>query len=151
MKVNILGRGIIPTLKEVAPLMNVDLDIHTVNFLLGSPNLGIYRVSDLKKITGANIKQLFAEEEVKATEEPAVEEAPVVEEIAPVVEAVEEPTTSWDGITDYHGLVTDETVEEPTEEAPVEEVVDEAPAVEETVEEERPVSKKKNKKNRNNG
>lgn len=151
MKVNILGRGIIPTLKEVAPLMNVDLDKETVRFIMGSPNLAIYRVSDLKMVTGANIDKLFAEDVTQtvveettiveeapaAVEEPVVEEAPVVEEVAPAVEETVE-----------------EVVEEPVvEEAPVEEAVveEEAPAVEETVEEERPVSKKKNKKNRNNG
>lgn len=145
MKVNILGRGIIPTLKKAAPLMNVDLDINTARFILGSRNLGIYRVSDLKLITGANIDKLFAEEttpEAAAVEAtPVVEETPVVE-AAPVEEVAEE-------VVEEAPSVEEEVVEETTEEeAPVEEEV-----TEEVVEEEKPAytSKKKNRKNRNNG
>ncbi len=148
MKVNILGRGIIPTLKLVAPAMNVEIDKDTCAFIMRSQNLEIYRVADLKRITGRNIDELFASdaapavEEKKVEEKPVVEATPVVEEPVPVVEET----------------VVEEAAEEVAEEvAPVEEEVSET--VEETVEEtteeevvEKPAyNKKKNKKNRNNG
>ena len=150
MKVNILGRGIIPTLKSVAPLMNVDLNKETVRFIMGSPNLAIYRVSDLKMITGANIDKLFDEDATPAVVEesaPVVEETPVVEEVVEEAAPIVEETVAEEIVEEAPVDVVDEVVEEVAEEAPVEETVEEdAPVVED-----RPVSKKKNKKNRNNG
>lgn len=154
MKVNILGRGIIPTLKLVAPAMNVDIDKDTCAFIMRSQNLEIYRVADLKRITGRNIDELFASDAA-----PAVEEKPVVMTEIDSSEAPElpadEPKIEVPDVEDVaEPLFADEAVEET---APVEEEVSET--VEETVEEaseeevvEKPVyNKKKNKKNRNNG
>lgn len=147
MKVNILGRGIIPTLKLVAPAMNVEIDKDTCAFIMRSQNLEIYRVADLKRITGRNIDELFASdvapavEEKKVEEKPVVEATPVVEEPVPVVEepVVEEAAEVVEEVAPAEEEVS-ETVEETVEETTEEEVV-EKPAY----------NKKKNKKNRNNG
>jgi hypothetical protein len=177
MNVNILGKGLIPGLKMLAPVRNVDLDQQQIARILKVKSLKVTLVDSPDMITKNNLAIMFAPktvstEKVEKVEEktPAEkliekaedlgievakeeekEEAPVAEEATDIASIVADAS---DEMTLAEGLITEDT----TYEAPVsnedEESVDETP-VEETPTEEKTSSSnefkaRKNKKNRHN-
>lgn len=170
MYVNILGRGLIPGLRMLAPVKNVDLDQQQVARILKVKSLKVTLVDSPDLITKNNIAQIFAQK--TETPAPKKEEKPVVKE---VIEKAEEAgievekkeetteevvestpteqtlvTDSTDELTLAEGLITEDTTYvEPT---PVEETSEEEETTEEVVEEEKTsqneIKVKKNKKNR---
>jgi hypothetical protein len=176
MNVNILGKGLIPGLKMLAPVRNVDLDQQQIARILKVKSLKVTLVDSPDMITKNNLAIMFAPktvstEKVEKVEEktPAEkliekaedlgievakeedeEEAPVAEETIGIASIVADAS---DEMTLAEGLITEDT----TYEVPVsneEESVEEAP-VEETPTEEKTSSgnefkARKNKKNRHN-
>lgn len=180
MNVNILGKGLIPGLKMLAPVRNVDLDQQQVARILKVKTLKVTLADSPDIITMNNIAQIFANQgSVKVAAPIKKKEAPEkVEKKAPVealiekaessgieTEVIKEEETpveaSVDDITLAEGLL-DEALEVAKTAIPAdeEEVVDETEDTtedesEEEVEETPTVtdnqnSKKKNKKNRHN-
>ena len=180
MNVNILGKGLIPGLKMLAPVRNVDLDQQQVARILKVKTLKVTLADSPDIITMNNIAQIFANQgSIKVVAPIKKKEAPEkVEEKAPVEALIEKAESagietevikeekapveaSVDDITLAEGLL-DEALEVAKTAIPAveEEVVDETEDTtenesEEEVEEtptatENQNSKKKNKKNRHN-
>lgn len=144
MKFNVLGKGIIPGIRRLAPVRNVELSKQNVARLLNFSQFKVYAADGRGLVTKRNIDMIFATiEEVKTpTVEPVVETPVVVNEPVIVEEPVEE-------------TIEEEALVEPTEdfvdviEESAEETTDEATEiVEETVEDE-PKQYNNKKKNRN--
>lgn len=188
MKVNITGSGNIPGVNKNAPAYNLDLEKSQISRILNFRQFRVFGVGT-GLITRANLDAAFdasiveAKKEVEAeAPKPVVEkksepkkvakkekivskpvEAPIIEpaipepiEVAPIEE---EPVVVGVDLAQNDDVVVEApAVEEvPADEGfPVDDIVDEdTPAVEEEVVEEkeaefRPRNKKKNKKNRNN-
>ena len=146
MKVNISGRGIIPIVRKVAPVYNVNIDKLTCYKLLGSNNLIIYRSSDGMRITRANLDTMFIEKML--SDEPVAVETPVVSKTKPVKNAPKKDIKKEE-IKEEPAPAVEETVEE--DDSTVEETED-TTIEEDTVAEEKPqYTNKKKKKYRNNG
>lgn len=180
MNVNILGKGLIPGLKMLAPVRNVDLDQQQVARILKVKTLKVTLADSPDIITMNNIAQIFANQgsvkvaapikkkdvpekvEKKAPVEALIEKAESAGIETEVIKEEKAPVeASVDDITLAEGLL-DEALEVAKTAIPAveEEVVDETEDTtedesEEEVEEtptatENQNSKKKNKKNRHN-
>lgn len=174
MNVNILGKGLIPGLRMLAPIKNVDLDQQQIARILKVRTLKVTLADSPDLITVNNLAAMFAPKPVEkatkkkkdtakqntpaetliekavdagievAVEEKKEEEVPVVEETTTTPDEVLTELSS--DITLGEGLVTDDGYSAAT---------DETPSVEETTEEGIEEDKantisKKNKKNRRN-
>lgn len=171
MNVNILGKGLIPGLKMLAPVRNVDLDQQQIARILKVKTLKVTLVDSPDMITKNNLAIMFAPKPVSTEKVEKVEEkTPAekliekaedlgievvkVEEVTPVAEekvaeAVSLVADASDEMTLAEGLITDD--------GPYAALVsnEEEAAVEETPTEEKTSSSnefkvKKNKKNRHN-
>ena len=159
MNVNILGKGLIPGLKMLAPVRNVDLDQQQVARILKVKTLKVTLADSPDIITMNNIAQIFANQgSVKVAAPIKKKDAPKkVEEKAPVealiekaesagieTEVIKEEETSVeasvDDITLAEGLL-DEALEVATTAIPAveEEAIDESEDVEEKESEEEEV------------
>lgn len=175
MNVNILGKGLIPGLRMLAPIKNVDLDQQQIARILKVRTLKVTLADSPDLITPNNLAAMFApkpvekavtkkkkdtakqntpaetliEKAVDAGIEVAVEEKKeeeVVEETAATPDEVLTELSS--DITLGEGLVTDDGYSATTttdETTPVEE-----PVEEDTEEDKANIISKKNKKNRRN-
>lgn len=172
MNVNILGKGLIPGLRMLAPIKNVDLDQQQIARILKVRTLKVTLADSPDLITPNNLAAMFApkpvEKATKKKKDTAKQNTPAETLIEKAVDAgievaveekkeeevVEETTTTPDevltelssDITLGEGLVTDDGYSAAT---------DETPSVEETTEEGIEEDKantisKKNKKNRRN-
>lgn len=176
MKVNISGKGVIPYINRIAPVMNIEVAEETLKKILKNPKFKIYQSDGFGQVTMATFSQPApaAVEEEKppviknADEVPGVvkeiiieEKTPVVEETLPEIteevvaeEVVEEPTPVEEApeVEECEVPVEEtdvETFEEAAEEEEVaEEEVDEETSEEETTEEAPKQTSKKKKKNR---
>ena len=128
MKVNILGKGLIPGVKKLAPVRGVDLSEKEILKLLTFRYFKLYDAETGVNITNANVSSFFKPVEKHVEKKPVVVEEKVEEKIEkkvvePVVnkiEVVEEP------------FVEEEIVEEIRKEAaPTFLTVTEIPSVEE--------------------
>lgn len=171
MNVNILGKGLIPGLKMLAPVRNVDLDQQQIARILKVKSLKVTLVDSPDMITKNNLAMMFAPkppvstekvekveektpaekliekaedlgiEVAKEEEEAPADEEKVVEEVSLVADASDEMTLA-------EGLITEDT----TYEALVsneEEAADETPTEEKTSSSNE-FKARKNKKNRHN-
>lgn len=101
MKVNILGKGLIPGVKRLAPVRGVDLSEKEILKLLTFRYFKLYDAETGVNITNANVSSFFKPVEKHVEEKPIVVEEKVEEKIEekvvePVVEkieVVEEPFT----------------------------------------------------------
>ena len=176
MNVNILGKGLIPGLRMLAPIKNVDLDQQQIARILKVRTLKVTLADSPDLITTNNLASMFAPKPVEkaakkkkattkqntpaealiekavdagievAVEEKKEEEVPVVEETTTTPDEVLTELSS--DITLGEGLVTDDGYSATT-------TTDETTPAEETVEEATGEDKantisKKNKKNRRN-
>ena len=180
MNVNILGKGLIPGLKMLAPVRNVDLDQQQVARILKVKTLKVTLADSPDIITMNNIAQIFANQgsvkvaapikkkdvpkkaEEKAPVEALIEKAEsagietevIKEEKAPVEASVDDITLA-EGLLD-EALEVAETAIPAVEEEVVDETEDTTENESEEEVEETPTatenqnSKKKNKKNRHN-
>lgn len=175
MNVNILGKGLIPGLRMLAPIKNVDLDQQQIARILKVRTLKVTLADSPDLITPNNLAAMFApkpvEKATKKKKDTAKQNTPAETLIEKAVDAgievaveekkeeevVEETTTTPDevltelssDITLGEGLVTDDGYSATTT------TTDETTPVEETVEEDTEEDKantisKKNKKNRRN-
>lgn len=175
MNVNILGKGLIPGLRMLAPIKNVDLDQQQIARILKVRTLKVTLADSPDLITPNNLAAMFAPKPVekavtKKKKDTAKKNTPAETLIEKAVDAgievaveekkeeevVEETTTTPDevltelssDITLGEGLVTDDGYSATT-------TTDETTPVEETAEENAEEDKvntisKKNKKNRRN-
>ena len=175
MKVNIVGKGVIPYINKVAPAMNIEVSEPILKKLVKDRRFRIFDSKGSGPVTAATF-------EAPAVAEPVVEEKPVeapkpkktskkAKEYHPDVTVTEVPDeigidlaqtldntieTAVEVPAEEESSVAEEKVEEPVAEKeeleiPVEDVdLDEFPAEEATKEEETPKqpSKKNKKKNR---
>ena len=117
MNVNILGKGLIPGLKMLAPVRNVDLDQQQVARILKVKTLKVTLADSPDIITMNNIAQIFANQgSVKVVAPIKKKEAPKkVEEKAPVEALIEKAESA--------GIETEVIKEEETPvEAPIDEI-----------------------------
>lgn len=173
MKVNISGKGVIPYINRIAPVMNIEVAEETLKKILKNPKFKIYQSDGFGQVTMATFSQpapaAVEEKPVikNVNEVPGVvkeiiieEKTPVVEEPLPEIteevvaeEVVEEPTPVEEvaEVEECEVPVEDtdvETFEEATEEEEVVEEVEEETSEEETTEETPKQTSKKKKKNR---
>jgi hypothetical protein len=146
MNVNILGKGLIPGLKMLAPVRNVDLDQQQVARILKVKTLKVTLADSPDVITMNNIAQIFANQgSIKVAAPIKKKDVPEkVEEKAPVEALIEKAESagietevikeekapveaSVDDITLAEGLLDEalEVAETPIAPADEEEVVDE--------------------------
>lgn len=169
MNVNILGKGLIPGLKMLAPVRNVDLDQQQIARILKVKSLKVTLVDSPDMITKNNLATIFAPKPASTEKVEKVEEKAPAEELiekaedlgievtkeeieTPADEEVTETSSvavdTADEMSLAEGLITEDT----TYEAPVsneEEAVEEAPTEEKTSSDNE-IKVKKNKKNRHN-
>lgn len=97
MKVNILGKGLIPGVKKLAPVRGVDLSEKEILKLLTFRYFKLYDAETGVNITNTNVSSFFKPVEKHVEEKPIVVEKKVEEKVVePVVEkieVVEEPFT----------------------------------------------------------
>lgn len=162
MNVNILGKGLIPGLRMLAPVKNVDLDQQQIARILKVKSLKVTLVDSPDLITKNNLAQIFAnngsvktpvakKEEEKAPVEKLIEKA---EEAGIETEKISESDaadlTLAEGLVDENPVAVDIDLAQ-NEDVAVEETVDTTDESEDAAEEETPVEEntsKKNKKNR---
>lgn len=160
MNVNILGKGLIPGLRMLAPVRGVDLDQQQIARILKVKSLKVTLVDSPDLITKNNLAQIFAnnssvktpvakKEEEKAPVEKLIEKAEEAGIETEEIKEEETPVEAPDDITLAEGLL-DEALEVAKTAIPAdeEETSDES---EDAAEEETPVEEntsKKNKKNR---
>ena len=169
MNVNILGKGLIPGLKMLAPVRNVDLDQQQIARILKVRSLKVTLVDSPDMITKNNLATMFAPKPVSTEKVEKVEDKTPAEELIEKAEDLgievtkeEEETPADEEVTETssvavdtademslaEGLITEDT----TYEAPVsneEEAVEETPTEEKTSSDNE-IKVKKNKKNRHN-
>lgn len=171
MNVNILGKGLIPGLKMLAPVRNVDLDQQQIARILKVKTLKVTLVDSPDIITKNNLATIFAPKTVSTEKVEKVEEKTSVEELiekaedlgievakeeeeeeTPVVEEAIDIASivadASDEMTLAEGLIADDVPYE----VPVsneEEAVDETP-VEGNAPSDNEFKVKKHKKNRHN-
>lgn len=154
MKVNILGRGLIPFIGTLAPVYKVDLGRKEITSICNFKHLRVYEVSSGKLITKSNVNRFFdtdtnihvnnvVEKKVEPiVETPTIIEEEVVPQVVETIEPVIEPTD--DDVLSNQVIIEEPDVEETNNE---EEVVEE---IEETTESNNEENKsntfKKNKK-----
>lgn len=139
MKVDILGRGIIPGLGVLAPIFNKDLTETELDKILKQSALKIYISGSKVPVIRRNLHQLIMMGDGKSNVDiPAVKPIKPEEKVTPIAEPVKEEPAAVEPVAEEAPAV-EETVE-----AGVEEEVTET---EEAVTTEQPVSSKK-KKNR---
>ena len=169
MKVNISGKGVIPYINRIAPVMNIEVAEETLKKILKNPKFKIYQSDGFGQVTMATFSQPApaAVEEEKpviknADEVPGVvkeiiieEKTPVVEETLPEIteevvaeEVVEEPTPVEEVPEVEECEVPVEETDVETFEEATEEEVEEETSEEETTEEAPKQTSKKKKKNR---
>ena len=143
MKVNVLGKGLIPGLKAIAPIKNIEATQEQVAKIIKIRTLKVFVADDtLTQITSDNIDAIFNPGVALAEEAKKEEAAKKVEAKKPKkakkeskVEEVIEKAIENDIPVELETPDEEPVVEEPVaEEAPAEEV-----AIEESVEEEAPV------------
>ena len=126
MKVNILGKGLIPGVKRLAPVRGVDLSEKEIIKLLTFRYFKLYDAETGVSITNTNVSSFFKPVEKHVDEKPIVVEKKVEEKVVePVVEkieVVEEPFTEEE--------IADEIQKEAT---PTFLTVTEIPSVEEEI------------------
>jgi hypothetical protein len=169
MNVNILGKGLIPGLKMLAPVRNVDLDQQQIARILKVKTLKVTLVDSPDMITKNNLAMMFAPkpastEKVENVEEktPAEELIEKAEDLGIEVAKEEEETPVEEKVADIASIAVDTTdemslaegliTEDTTYEAPVfneEEAAEETPT-EENTSSDNEIKVKKNKKNRHN-
>jgi uncharacterized membrane-anchored protein len=169
MNVNILGKGLIPGLKMLAPVRNVDLDQQQIARILKVKTLKVTLADSPDMITKNNLAMMFAPKTVSTEKVKKVEEKAPAEELiekaedlgidvveeeteTPVAEEVTETATGVADTTDEMSLAEGLITEDTTYEAPVsneEEAVEETPTEEKTSSDNE-IKVKKNKKNRHN-
>lgn len=97
MKVNILGKGLIPGVKRLAPVRGVDLSEKEILKLLTFRYFKLYDAETGVNITNTNVSSFFKPVEKHVEEKPIIVEKKVEEKVVePVVEkieVVEEPFT----------------------------------------------------------
>ena len=101
MKVNILGKGLIPGVKRLAPVRGVDLSEKEILKLLTFRYFKLYDAETGVNITNANVSSFFKPVEKHVEEKPIVVEEKdeekieekVVEPVVEKIEVVEEPFT----------------------------------------------------------
>lgn len=139
MKVDILGRGIIPGLGVLAPMFDKDLTETELEKILKQSALKIYLAGSKAPVIRRNLHQLIMMGDGKSNVDiPAVKPVKPEEKVTPIAEPVKEEPAAVEPVAEEAPAV-EETVE-----AGVEEEVTET---EEAVATEQPVSSKK-KKNR---
>lgn len=169
MYVNILGKGLIPGLKMLAPVRNVDLDQQQIARILKVKTLKVTLVDSPDIITKNNLAMMFAPKPVSTEKVEKVEEKAPVEELiekaedlgievvkeeeeTPVAEEVTETASTAVDTTDEMSLAEGLITEDATYEAPAsneEEAVEETPT-EGNAPSGNEIKAKKNKKNRHN-
>jgi hypothetical protein len=169
MNVNILGKGLIPGLKMLAPVRNVDLDQQQIARILKVKTLKVTLADSPDMITKNNLAMMFAPKTVSTEKVKKVEEKAPAEELiekaedlgidvveeeteTPVAEEVTETATGVADTTDEMSLAEGLITEDTTYEAPVsneEEAAEETPTEEKTSSDNE-IKVKKNKKNRHN-
>ena len=169
MNVNILGKGLIPGLKMLAPVRNVDLDQQQIARILKVKSLKVTLVDSPDMITKNNLAMMFAPKPVSTEKVENVEEKTPAEELiekaedlgievtkeeteTPVEEKVADIASFAADTTDEMSLAEGLITEDTTYEAPVsneEEAVEEIPT-EENTSSDNEIKVKKNKKNRHN-
>lgn len=175
MNVNILGKGLIPGLKMLAPVRNVDLDQQQVARILKVKTLKVTLANSPDIITMNNIAQIFANQgsikvaapikkkdvsekvEKKAPVEALIEKAESAGIETEVIKEEKAPVeASVDDITLAEGLLDEalEVAETPIAPAVEEEVIDESEDTtedesEEEVEETPTVTENQNSKKKN--
>ena len=65
MKVNVMGRGLVPGLKTLAPVRDVDLSEIQINKILKYRFFQVYQSSTGKQITNKNLKEFFMTKKVE--------------------------------------------------------------------------------------
>ena len=65
MKVNVMGRGLVPGLKALAPVRDVDLSEIQINKILKYRFFQVYQSSTGKQITNKNLKEFFMTKKVE--------------------------------------------------------------------------------------
>lgn len=171
MKVNVLGKGLIPGLKAIAPIKNVEATQEQVAKIIKIRTLKVFVADDtLTQITSDNIDAIFnpgvalaaealKEEAAKKEETKKPKKSKKESKVEEVIEKAIENNIPVEVETPDEEPVAEEPVEETPveevaidepadEEVPVEETADETP-VEETADEAPKSYSKKNKKNRN--
>jgi hypothetical protein len=126
MKVNILGKGLIPGVKRLAPVRGVDLSEKEILKLLTFRYFKLYDAETGVNITNTNVSSFFKPVEKHVEEKPIVVkekvEEKVVEPVVEKIEVVEEPFTEKE--------IADEIQKEAT---PTFLTVTEIPSVEEEI------------------
>lgn len=97
MKVNILGKGLIPGVKRLAPVRGVDLSEKEILKLLTFRYFKLYDAETGVNITNTNVSSFFKPVEKHVEEKPIVVEKKVedkvVEPVVEKIEVIEEPFT----------------------------------------------------------
>lgn len=169
MNVNILGKGLIPGLKMLAPVRNVDLDQQQIARILKVKSLKVTLVDSPDMITKNNLAMMFAPKPVSTEKVEKVEEKTPVEELIEKAEDLgievakedEEETLVAEEVTETaftidttneislaEGLIADDVPYKDLA-SNEEESVDETP-VEGNAPSDNEIKVKKNKKNRHN-
>ena len=127
MKVNVTGKGLIPSLGVLAPMYRVDMTEKEVVRLLNFKNFKVYDSSTGGLITKKNLSTVLASYETDDIVEEANIETTIEEEVG-VIEQVAEP------IIMTEELISEETTDDTVEEVMVETTIEEE-EVTDTVEE----------------
>ena len=180
MNVHILGKGLIPGLRILAPVKNVDLDQQQIARILKVRTLKVTLADSPDIITMSNLAQIFANqgsvkvaapikkkdapekvEEKKTPAEALIEKAEsagietevIKEEVTPVEASVDDITLA-EGLLDEALEVAETSIAPAVEEEAIDESEDTTEEESEEEVEEAPTTtenpKKKNKKNRHN-
>ena len=117
MKVNVTGKGLIPSLGVLAPMYHVDMTEKEIVRLLNFKNFRVYDSSTGGLITKKNLSTILASYETDDIVEEVMVETTIEEEVD-VIEQVTEP------IIMTEVLIGEETIDDIVEEVIVEEVTD---------------------------
>lgn len=158
MKVNVTGKGLIPSLGVLAPMYRVDMTEKEVVRLLNFKNFRVYDSSTGGLITKKNLSTVLASYETDDIVEEAIIETTIEEEVG-VIEQVAEPimmteeliseettddiveevmvetTIEEEEVTDTVEEITSEVIEDVIDEIVVDEIITDSVSVDETIEE----------------
>lgn len=157
MKVNVTGKGLIPSLGVLAPMYRVDMTENEVARLLNFKNFRVYDSSTGGLITKKNLSTVLASYETDDIVEEAIIETTIEEEVG-AIEQVAEPiimteeliseettddiveevmveTTIEEEVTDTVEEITSEVIEDFIDEIVVDEITTDSVSVDETIEE----------------
>lgn len=118
MKVNVTGKGLIPSLGVLAPMYRVDMTEKEVSRLLNFKNFRVYDSSTGGLITKKNLSTILASYETDDIVEEAIIETTIEEEVD-AIEQVAEP------IIMTEELISEETTDDIVEEVMVETTIEE--------------------------